>query len=210
MTHILIFGDSTTYGTWDSQGGWVARIRKRLDAKNIPKGKYVLVYNMGVSGGTTTQLVKRFESETQARLDDEEENIFIFAGGGNDAMWITKKKKNHVPLPTFKRNIQRTIRLARQYSDKIIILGIKPCDEAKTTPIPWYPTGSYRLKQFEKYNNILKKNCAEEKIPFINSFAKLNNKKFIATLEDGIHPNDRGHQMMEKIVWSALKKKKWI
>ena len=212
MTHILVFGDSTTYGAWDKKGGWVSRIRQRLDQKNIPSNKYLLIYNLGISGGTTTGLVKRFESETKIRLDDDptEQNIFIFSGGGNDAIWLHKKKQNKVVLSTYKRNIHRLIKMTRKYSDKMVFLGLKPCDESKVDPIPWYPQGSYRIKQFEKYNDALKKICAEENVYFVNAFTKLNNKKFISTLSDGIHPRDGGHQMMEKIVWDALKKKNWI
>ncbi|MDP2667048.1 MAG: SGNH/GDSL hydrolase family protein [Candidatus Diapherotrites archaeon] len=212
MTHILVFGDSTTYGAWDKKGGWVSRIREKLDQKNIPNNKYLLIYNLGISGGTTTGLVKRFESEAKIRLDDDptEQNIFIFSGGGNDAIWLPKKKQNKVALPIFKRNIRRLIKMTRRYSDKMVFLGIKPCDESKVDPIPWYPKGSYRLKQFEKYNEALKKICMEEKVYFVNAFAILNNKTFISTLNDGIHPNNKGHQLIEKIVWAALNKKKWI
>lgn len=212
MTHILVFGDSTTYGAWDSKGGWVQRIRKRLDVHNIPRGKYFLTYNMGISGGNTTQMVKRFKNEASIRLDDDpkESNIFIFSGGGNDAMWLHAKKKNWVPLSTFKRNIHTLIRYTRAYSPHMLFVGLKPCDESKVNPIPWHPIGSYRMKQFERYNDALKAICAEEKVPFVNVFPKFNNKKFISTLEDGIHPNDRGHQMMERIVWDALKKKGWV
>jgi lysophospholipase L1-like esterase len=60
-----------------------------------------------------------------------------------------------------------------------------------------------------RYNEAMKAICAKEKVPFLNFYSKLNNKTFISTLEDGIHPLDKGHAMMEKIVWSFLKKKKW-
>lgn len=31
MAKILVFGDSIAYGKWDSDGGWVARLRKYVD-----------------------------------------------------------------------------------------------------------------------------------------------------------------------------------
>jgi len=212
MTHILVYGDSTTYGAWDSKGGWVDRLRGRFFKGNTAGKKYLLVYNLGISGGTTNLIVKRFDNETAIRLDDDPGNdtIFIFSGGGNDAMWIPSKKKNQVPLPRFKKNIHTLIKKARKYSSKMVFLGIKPCDETKTTPIPWHPIGSYRMSHFAKYNEALKRICEEEKVPFINAFSKFNNRKFISTLEDGIHPLDKGHAMMEKIVWNFLKKKKWV
>lgn len=35
MVQILFFGPSTTYGAWDSEGGYVQRLRKYLDKKVI-------------------------------------------------------------------------------------------------------------------------------------------------------------------------------
>jgi len=68
--HILVFGTSTTYGAWDSEGGWVARLRKFLDEKTISSNykSEGLIYNLGVSGDKTEDVLKRFEPETKARL----------------------------------------------------------------------------------------------------------------------------------------------
>ncbi len=211
MTHILVFGDSTTYGCWDKQGGWVQRIRSKLDQKNSTLGKQcILVYNLGISGDTTVGYVKRFENETILRLDDEEENIFIISGGENDTLYLIKKKKNWVSLKKYKQNIRKLIRMARRHSTKIVFTGLSPADQSKVDPIPWLKTGAYRNTYIGRYNEAMKKICAEEKVPFLNFYSKLNNKAFISTLEDGVHPLDKGHAMMEKIVWSFLKKKKWI
>ncbi len=35
MTRILVFGPSTTYGAWDIEGGWVQRLRRYLDEKQL-------------------------------------------------------------------------------------------------------------------------------------------------------------------------------
>ncbi len=68
MSQILIFGDSNTYGAWDPDGGWVARLRKFADEKNMEgKDYFVLVYNLGIDGDDTSGVLKRIESETVAR-----------------------------------------------------------------------------------------------------------------------------------------------
>lgn len=210
MTHIIVFGDSTTYGAWDTQGGWVQRMRAKLDQKNVTGKHYFLVYNLGISGDTSKGMLKRFEQELVVRLDDEGENIVIISGGGNDALYSRKTKKHWVEIPAFKRNYTKMIAIARKYTKHIIVTGVEPCDETKTDPVPWEPTVSYLEKHIERYNEAIRKVCEKEKIPFLNFYGKLNNKKFISTLEDGIHPRDKGQQMMEKIVWDAMKKKGWI
>ena len=53
MTLILVFGTSSTYGCWDEEGGWVQRLRKHLDKKQLTdkdSDLYYLVYNLGISG----------------------------------------------------------------------------------------------------------------------------------------------------------------
>jgi lysophospholipase L1-like esterase len=208
MTHILVFGDSTTYGCWDKQGGWVQRIRAKLDKKNSTMGKQcILVYNLGISGDTTTGYVKRFQNEVPIRLDKEEENIFIISGGGNDTLYMPKKKKHWVSLKKYKQNIRTLIKMARRHSNKIVFTGLSPADQTKVDPIPWHKNGAYRNTYIARYNEAMKKICAEEKVPFLNFYSKLNNKTFISTLKDGVHPLDKGHGMMERIVWSFLKKK---
>ena len=49
MTFILVFGTSTTYGAWDSEGGWVQRLTKYLDNKQLegkehPTDPYYVIY----------------------------------------------------------------------------------------------------------------------------------------------------------------------
>ncbi|MDP3998378.1 MAG: hypothetical protein Q8P89_02085 [bacterium] len=68
--HILAFGTSTTYGAWDIEGGWVQRLRRFLDEKIITANYEhdYFVYNLGVSGDKSADILERFETETKARL----------------------------------------------------------------------------------------------------------------------------------------------
>jgi phosphoserine phosphatase len=142
---LLIFGDSITYGAWGKEGGWVSRLRKFLDEKILTdKDFYCLVYNLGASGDTTDDLLERFEFETKMRVKEGEEPLFIFSVGGNDAVFINNRNQSITSLPRFRKNIGKLISLARKYTAKIVFIGILPCDESKTTPIPWNTSVSYR------------------------------------------------------------------
>ena len=90
MAQILIFGNSIIYGAWDKEGGWVSRLRKFLDEKNLSSGPnfYCLVYNLGISGNTTDDLLERFEFEIKQRLKEDEETIILFAIGINDSQFL--------------------------------------------------------------------------------------------------------------------------
>ena len=81
---VLIFGDSITQGFWDTDGGWVQRIRKAYDEETI-KADYELptIFNMGISGDSSGDIVEQFEAETKARYNDDGIG-FVFAVGVND------------------------------------------------------------------------------------------------------------------------------
>ena len=196
---VLVFGDSITYGAWDKEGGWVQRLRKFLEKKN-----FFVVYNLGVSGNDTNDLLERFEFETNQRLKEGEETVILFAIGTNDSQFLHKESQNRVPIENFKENIRKLIKLARKFSSKIAFVGLTPVDETKTDPIPWDRNKSYKNEFIQKYNQAIKTICNENKISFIEVFEKLKgkNQNF---LEDGLHPNSNGHQQIFELVKDFFK-----
>jgi lysophospholipase L1-like esterase len=205
MRQILIFGDSITYGAWDKEGGWVQRLRKFLDEKNLTDSDfYCLVYNLGVSGNNSEDLLERFEFETKQRLKEDEETIIIFAIGINDSQFVHSKGKHGVPIDKFKDNIQKLISLAQKFSSKIIFVGLTPVDETKTTPIPWNADVSYKNEYIQKYNETIKTICGKNKIYFVEIFEKLKELNYQELLEDGLHPNSEGHKKIFEIMKDFL------
>jgi lysophospholipase L1-like esterase len=205
MRQILIFGDSITYGAWDKEGGWVQRLRKFLDEKNLMYPDfYCLVYNLGISGNNSEDLLKRFEFETKQRLKEDEETIIIFAIGINDSQFVYSENKHRVPVDKFKENIQKLIQLAQKYSSKIIFVGLTPVDETKTTPIPWNTDISYKNKYIQKYNETIKTICRKNKTYFIEIFEKLKELNYQELLDDGLHLNSSGHKKIFEIIKDFL------
>jgi len=144
MAQILIFGDSITYGAGDKESGWTQRLRKFLDENY----EDYFVYNLGVSGNDTNDLLKRFEFETKQRIKEEKEIIFIFAIGINDSQFIHSQNNLKVSPEKFKENIQNLINLAPKFSSKIIFVGLKKGDDSNTKPLPRSTTG----KCYDKEN----------------------------------------------------------
>jgi len=58
-TRICVFGASIAWGAWDPDGGgWVTRLRRYFEINDYD----IEVYNLGVSGNTTKDLLKRFKT----------------------------------------------------------------------------------------------------------------------------------------------------
>ncbi len=207
MARILIFGASTTYGKCDPDGGWAGRLRKHIDqrAENMDLNS---VFNLGVSGDTTEDVIRRFEFETKQRIEEDEETVFIFGIGVNDAQFLHGKQGTKTPPEKFRKNIRSLIKMARKFSPKIVFLGLEPVDESRTDP--WKPNKSYEMEHIEKYNGIIREVCAETNTHFIDKLAQSKQGNYKQLLYDGLHPNSEGHRKIFEIVRDFLNASKLI
>src|SRR3972149_6113032 len=97
LDKIFVFGDSISYGKWDVEGGWVARVRRYIDEKyNIKDRANLQVCNLGIPGEVAVRMVDRVEEELAFRhVDPEDDILVIFAIGINDSCpnnWMTEKQ----------------------------------------------------------------------------------------------------------------------
>ncbi|MCA9343235.1 hypothetical protein KC950_04470 [Candidatus Saccharibacteria bacterium] len=82
---ILIFGDSITWGAWDSKSGWATRLKNYTDNQAIKSTSdtYDTVYPLGISGDNTDKFLKRFETELVNRIDEDSNTVVVIALGIN-------------------------------------------------------------------------------------------------------------------------------
>ncbi len=180
--NILIFGDSITWGAYDpEQGGWATRLRNYFEEKDND----IDVYNLGVSGDTTDDLLERIEVEAKSR----EPNLIIFAIGINDAQFIHSTNGLRVSLDKFQQNLTKLLSITKKLTDKVVFVGLTKVDESKTTPIPWNIDKSYTNESIKRLDNTIKKFCEENKMKFISMDSIVGNDDLI----DGLHPNTKGH-----------------
>lgn len=180
--NILIFGDSITWGAYDpEQGGWVTRLRNYFEAKDNDTD----VYNLGISGDATADLLNRVEVEAKSR----EPNLIIFAIGINDAQFIHSTNGLRVSPDEFQQNLAKLLAIAKKFTDKVVFVGLSKVDESKTTPIPWNTDKSYTNENIERLDNAIKKFCEDNKLKFIPMESVVGNDDLI----DGLHPNTQGH-----------------
>jgi lysophospholipase L1-like esterase len=208
MAIIYSFGDSITYGAWDvERSGWAARLRQYLDdLQEKNPDYYCLFYNLGIPGETTDGLVKRFENETNARKSEREEPVFIFAYGANDSAIHSVENKFRVSREAFKDNLKQTIKKASAFSEKILLVNIIPVDEKKNG-VPGKKI--VRLNKYmEEYNMVLRELADQFKLPLVDVysiFMKAGHEKLL-NVDDGLHPNAEGHQIMFEAIKPVVQK----
>lgn len=213
MPKILCFGDSITYGSWDQHGGWVARVRQKIDqiCTISDLEKFYLTFNLGVSSDTSERTLIRFEEEVMARMIEEGDPYFIFSLGTNDSIWSKKDNKYWVDKASFVRNIRELIAKAKRYHSNIVFLGNLPVDESKTLPYRDDLDIQSSNNDIGEYEVVIKQVCDEERVDFIPVFNETLNEDYKKMLfNDGVHPNYGGHAYLAKKVWKFLESNGWI
>ena len=176
---ILFLGDSLTegYGV-PAEKAYPELVKKRLFTK---LGKKVEIFNLGVSGSTTSSGLTRLKWITGQKKVD----LMILALGANDGL-------RGIPLEKSRQNLVDIIRFAKEKQIKVILAGMK---------IPPNYGEDYR-SGFEKIFKDLAKTHRVAFLPFllkdVAGIKALN-------LPDGIHPNEKGHEIMAQTVFNALK-----
>ncbi len=199
---VLVFGDSITQGYWDTDGGWVERLRKHFDtlqASDLEGRDEPTIFNLGISADNSNDILERLEAETTARTRHGNLPIVIIQIGINDSSTDNRAEDQsvRVPIEDYEKNLHEIIKVARPLSSKLILVGLPACDESKTTPVFWGDF-HYTNAAIEQYEDVMKRVAAAEDTPFIPVF-----KNFKTALDDGkdylpdgLHPNNDGHEFI--------------
>ena len=186
---IGVWGDSITYGEGDSDAlGWVGRFRK-----SFPVKEYVTVYNRGVCGNTSSDLLKRFPVEV-ASINPEK---IVFAIGTNDAKYPVDVLSNKVSYEDFGANMRMLVEQAQSYTQDVCIIGLMQVDES----VKRFTGVRYINSDLQRYSDFLQELAHEKGCTFINVFDALNLR---ADLFDGLHPNADGYEKLFHLISSHI------
>lgn len=203
-TDFFVFGASIVYGAKDwKNGGWVQLLKSDIEKKSNFK-KWV--YNLGVPGHTSSDVLNRIEREIKSRIFDElQEIVVIVSVGINDTYYFHNNEKETATKPEkYKENIGKIIKIAKKYTKNVFFVGITPVFNNKLQPVPWRKEISYSLANCRKYNEIAKSVCKKESIPFLDLFSIFSKLNYGKLLDDGLHPTAEGHKKIFMLVKDFL------
>ena len=170
-----------------------------------------MLYNLGISGDSTNEVLERFEDELSKRFREDQELLVAFEVGINDSMYINAEKEFRTPKKKFKENLEELIKLARKYTEKIVFLGLSPAVDDILDPIPWHTAATYKTEYIKEFDGVIKNTCKENNLLFIDTFTSFAGKDYQKLLTpDGIHPNSEGHKFIFEIVKNELEKNNLI
>lgn len=207
MKSILAFGDSITFGrgVFPSKG-WANRLKEYFESKDF----YNVLYNLGIPGDSSTDLLKRFETETKSRVQyysPDNKFVILIAIGTNDSRGLGVSDNIQTNPKDYEENICKLVDIAKTHTKEVVIIGLSPVDE---TLMPFEDT-YFSNNRIEQFNKILEKIAQDNNLLFCDIYSGFKNKKnYHKLLVDGIHPNDEGYKLMYEIIKSFLIENKLI
>ncbi|MFT4934190.1 MAG: acyl-CoA thioesterase-1 [Pseudoalteromonas distincta] len=178
---ILAFGDSYVAGVGDpAHQGWLGRA--------LTGRPEVTLYNLGVRGDTSADVLARWSDEAQARLSPAEPCGLVFAFGRNDANGVEGR-----PRLTAAQSLKNAHQLLTEGATRgaVLMIGPPPAEE---------PALAARL---EDLNEAFKALCARLRVPYIDVLRPLAvSGTWLAEAQagDGAHPGAAGYQQMAELV----------
>lgn len=131
---ILALGDSLTQGVGDTknQSGYQQRLAKKITkTKQIKKAT---IYDEGVSGERSDQILKRFKTTTKIQKEAAKSDVLIVTAGGNDLFQNLQKDVTESPSQvavnvnrislTYQDNLENIFKYARKLNPKIKIVMV--------------------------------------------------------------------------------------
>jgi lysophospholipase L1-like esterase len=228
--HYVAIGDSLTEGVGDTNhaGGFVSILASSLSQQYTRK---VDEKNYGVSGETSTQILKRIKENKKIQKDLKDANFVTLTVGGNDILKVVRNNVENLkvsnfdePHESYEKRLTNIIKNIRKQNEKapIYILGVYN---------PYYlnfPDLTDLQTIIDQWNDVTKKVAeSEEKVHFVpinDLLYKGVNGKGGVTDEikssdgatekiitndalsetDNFHPNDVGYKIMSDAVEKEL------
>ncbi|MFD1442100.1 SGNH/GDSL hydrolase family protein [Lacticaseibacillus hegangensis] len=230
-------GDSLTHGVGDetNNGGYVGLIQADLESSGVYQ---VDTSNYGVTGDTSTQILKRVNKQKKLRTDVEHADILTVTVGGNDLMHVLQKNLLSISTKdvtdgaaTYQRHLTSLLTALRQLNPKapVYVFGVYnpfyvyfPNLTAMSTSVKtWNNATQAALGDFDHMyyvdiDSVLTKgtgtqaNSKSDKAK-LESAMSGSSKNPLIFESDHFHPNNAGYALMTSQLWKKMQatKQSW-
>ena len=154
--------------------------------------------NKGVSGQTTTQMLKRFKVD----VINEKPNSVVILAGINDIA----RNTGPISIKDISKNIIKMSNHARTNNINVIICSVLPAKY-----IPWNRSIKDTRRKIKSLNLLLYQYCEENKIIYLDYYSEMVDTEGglkapeYTSYNDLVHPNKMGYKKMEEILLNVLK-----
>ncbi|MDX6693330.1 MAG: acyl-CoA thioesterase [Blastocatellia bacterium] len=184
-------GDSTGVGVGARDGGYPARLLKRITQEH----RQARLINLCVSGATTEDLLRdQLKQATAARP-----TLVTVGIGINDI-------GHNVNIETFARNLEEIVkRLKAETSASIVVSNLPDISFAPVVPVG---LREQTRRQVNLFNERIAEIVARHNVAPVDAYTETHavmptHPEFFS--EDGFHPSDAGYEYWAKTMWPTVK-----
>ena len=174
----VILGDSLVEGYGVKKEDSFPQVLQRALTQKFPNYRSQVI-QAGISGSTSQSASLRLSKHLKKKP-----SAVLLGLGANDGL-------RGLPTRAMKRNLQEAITLALSQGVPVILLGMK---------LPLNYGSAYRAQFEQVYQDLTKENSLTL-VPFLLEGVAARPEM---NLDDGIHPNPRGHQRISRTVQPFL------
>lgn len=205
MAQILFFGGSSVEGVGDPEGGWVERFKREIHQKMYgpeKRGSHS-VYNLGILGNASSQVLERIPYELPGRQWDGRQFVVVLSIGTNDSK-AEDSPANYVSnVQEFMVNMQSIVDFVRSYTSHIAVVGLTPIDDTRTRPST--DNNYFTQGRVQEFNSALMDVAQSNHLQAIELYDSMLALDWRAMLyDDGLHLNEVGHEWLYQRVRQPL------
>lgn len=147
-------------------------------------------------------VLERLPEEFNARKGRHEEFAFVLTVGTNDSKAKDMPTNYVSDVEGYEANLQKILNFVKLQSDKILLVGLPPCDDMKTNPKGSSYFTSERIKLFDEAMTRIAGRNGVPKVEVWDEFLQRGSQDLL--FEDGLHPNGSGHELIADLVRPEL------
>lgn len=223
-------GDSLTHGVGDetNNGGYVGLIKGDLEKS----GEYrVTTANYGVTGDTSTQILKRVQKQKKLQTDVKQADIMTVTVGGNDLMHVLQNnlltlstKDVNAGAKSYQKHLTKLLSALRDLNSHapVYVFGVYnpfyvyfPKLTAMTASVKtWNETTQAALGQFKQMyyvdiDSVLTKGTGTQHTSSadkdkLQDAMSDSSKNPLIFENDHFHPNNAGYALMTSQLWTKM------
>lgn len=192
---IICMGDSITEQNSHTNGrlNYVGLLHTRLIEEY---GRNLLLLNSGISGNTSSDLIKRIDEDV-FRFSPDLVTVMV---GINDA------KHGIGGINEFQDNIKSIVRQTAQNNCELLLLTQNPLNFLMSD------NNIIKRESYPEYIAAIRDIADKEKIPLCDINQKWEDyikgemeNKYWHMMNDGLHPNEYGHEFMAEVLFEYFK-----
>lgn len=188
MPRVFSFGASTAEGKKDDEGGFIARIGRRLETEGLGKAE-----NFGIGGHTTDDMIPRLPD---LPINDPSDIAIVTLGINDVPRSPDQSPDKRVPLERHDGNVHAILEDLHKRCRVLYVTQY---------PVNYTDRGLDQLK-VETYVNVGRQVAHEVGVDILDIHAEIDQAKYEAYIHsDGMHFNSEGHAYIAERIWEYLK-----